>query len=135
MREFLQHAVDSLLATAVGSTMRSHPSAATVLATLALLVAVGVPTEGAVAHALTSRSVKKIAKKTADKEIKKKAGGLSVAHAAGASNADALGGVPASGVVLKQPVTMSFPASGWENAQPTAVTIYRMPADTQLSAS
>ena len=112
--------------------MRSHPSLATVLASLALLVAVGVPAEGAVSDALTSRSVTKIAKKVADKEIKKKAGTLSVAHA---SSADIVGGIPASGLLRKQPVTMSYPTSGWDNTQPTSVTFYRMPGETQVSAS
>ena len=115
--------------------MRTRPSPATLLATLALVVAVGVPAEGAVAHALTPKSVKKIARKAADKEIARKSGGLSVAHAASASNADALGGVPASGFVLNQPVTMSLPASGWVNTQPTAVTFYRQPSETQVSAA
>ena len=111
--------------------MRSRPSTATVLASLALVVAVGIPAEGAVAHALTPKSVKKLAKKVADKEIGRKAAGLSVAHAA---TADSVGGVPVSGLLLKQPVTMSFPTSGWENTQPTAVNFYRMPTQTQVSS-
>jgi hypothetical protein len=113
--------------------MRSRPSPATLLATAALAVAVGLPAGHAVASALTPHTVKKLAKKVADKEVARKAAGLSVAHAAGSSNADALGGVPPSGYLLKQPVTMSFPTSGWENTQPTPVTVYRMPLDTQLS--
>ena len=116
--------------------MRTRPSPATLLALLALVVAVGLPAEHAVAAALTPKSVKKIAKKVADKEadkeIAKKAGGLSVAHAA---NADALGGVPASGYLPKGAVTMSMSSIAWANAQPTAVTIYRMPSEIQLSAA
>jgi hypothetical protein len=111
--------------------MRSRPSAATVLAALALAIALGVPAEGAAAHALTARSVKKIAAKAADKEIAKKAGSLSVAHA---SDADRLGGVPASGFLAKGTVTMSMSSVAWTNAQPTDVTTYRMPTEVQLFA-
>ena len=111
--------------------MRTRPSPATLLALLALVVAVGLPAEHAAAAALTPKSVKKIAKKVADKEIAKKASGLSVAHSA---NADALGGVPASGYLPKAAVTMSMSSIAWANAQPTAVTIYRMPNQVQLSA-
>jgi hypothetical protein len=112
--------------------MRSRPSTATVLAALALVVAVGVPAEGAAAHALTPRSVKKIAKKAADKEIARKAAVLSVAHA---SDADALGGVPASGFLAKGPFMMSMSSIAWANAQPTTVTVYRMPTEVQVSAA
>jgi hypothetical protein len=116
--------------------MPKRPSPATLLASLALVVAVGLPAEHAMAAALTPKSVKKIAKKVAhkeaDKEIAKKAAGLSVAHA---GSADTLGGIPASGFVLKQPVTMSMSSIAWENAQPTAVTIYRMLTEVQFFAS
>jgi hypothetical protein len=124
--------VDTRPTTALGSTMPSRPAAATVLASLALVVALGVPTEGAVAHALTTRSVKKIAKKAADKEIAKKATALSVAHA---SNADTVGGVPASGFLPKGALTMSMSSIAWENAQPTSVTVYRMPTEMEFSAA
>jgi hypothetical protein len=108
-----------------------RPSPATLIALLALVVAVGLPVEHAAAAALTPKSVKKIAKKVADKEIAKKAAGLSVAHA---GSADTLGGTPASGFLPKQPVTMSMSSIAWANAQPTSVTVYRMPSEVQLSA-
>jgi hypothetical protein len=129
------YAVDTGRTSAVRCGMRSRPSPAVLIALLALVVAVGLPAEHAVAAALTPKSVKKIARKVADKEadkeIAKKAPGLSVAHA---SSADTLGGIPPGGFVAKGPVTLSMSSIAWANAQPTAVTIYRMPTEVQLYA-
>jgi hypothetical protein len=81
--------------------VRRLPSPALVISALALIVAVG---GGSFALAsLNGGKVKKIAKRAANKQITKRAPGLSVrrattaANATNATNASQLGGVPASG--------------------------------------
>jgi hypothetical protein len=65
--------------------IRQLPSPALVISAIALVVAIG---GGSYAIAsLTGAKVKKIARKQADREIKRKAHGLSVAHASAAENA------------------------------------------------
>src|SRR5690242_6092486 len=80
--------------------IRSLPSPALVISAIALIIAVG---GGSYAIAsLNSGKVKKIAKKQANKQITKRAPGLSVAHAStadsatNADNASQLGGLAAS---------------------------------------
>jgi hypothetical protein len=65
--------------------IRRLPSPALVISAIALIIAIGGGTYAIAA--LNSAKVKKIARKQADKEIKKKASGLSVAHAVSADSA------------------------------------------------
>jgi hypothetical protein len=74
---------------------RRLPSPALVIASIALILAVG---GGSFALAITDKkSDKKIAKKVANKQIKRKAPSLSVNHANTADNASQLGGVGPGG--------------------------------------
>jgi hypothetical protein len=84
-----------------------------------------------VAGALDVKAVKKIAKKTADKEIKKKATTLTVARA---RDADSLGGVPASGYARAGNVVMGQSAVGWVNLSPATLEFTRFINYTEIEA-
>ncbi len=97
-------------------TLRGRVSPALVIALVSLVVAVGATPAGqAVAGGLTKTTVKRIA----DKQIKKKASGLSVKHAStattatSATNSTQLGGVPASSYVQKGVSELAFGPAGW----------------------
>ena len=108
---------------------RRRPSAALVIALLALLVAVaGTPAGHAVAGTLGAGAVRKIAKKAADKEIKKKAPQLSVA------NADALGGVPAGSYQRKGSMTFTLSAVGWSSVSPVTLTYTHLSDGTTITS-
>jgi hypothetical protein len=76
----------------LGAAKRRTPSPAVVISIIALAFAVG----GGFAVAKKHHSDAKSDKKIANKQITKRAPGLSVAHAKTADNANALGGIPAS---------------------------------------
>ena len=83
------------------------------------------------AGALDVKTVKKIAKKIADKEIKKKAATLTVARA---HDADSLGGVPASGYARAGTVSMGQSAVGWVSGLPANLTFTRFLNYTEIEA-
>jgi hypothetical protein len=105
------------------SSRRRRPSGALLVALLALVVAVAAtPAGGAMAGALNVKTVKEIAKKTADKEIKKKAGTLTVARAHSSDDAGALGGVPAGSFQRKGTATFTLSAVGWSSVSPSPLS-------------
>jgi hypothetical protein len=109
-----------------------RPSPALLVALLALLVAAtGTPAGQAVAGALDVKTVKKIAKKTADREIKKKAKTLTVARAL---DADKLGGVPSSGYARRGPVSMGQSAVGWVSGLPGTLSFTRFLNYTEIES-
>jgi hypothetical protein len=81
-----------------GITRDRLPSPAIIVAIAALVAALG---GAAVAQPVANKAVtKKKVKKIADKEIAKKAPGLSVAHADTAANADAVGGQSLANIAI-----------------------------------
>ena len=114
------------------SSRRRLPGLALPVALLALVVAVaGTPVGSAVAGALDVNAVKKIAKKAADKQIKKKAGKLTVARA---HDADSLGGVPANGYARAGAVSLGQSAVGWVNVSPATLSFTRFINYTEIEA-
>ena len=83
------------------------------------------------AGALDVKAVKKIAKKTADKQITKRAKTLTVARAL---DADKLGGVPASGYARTGTVSMGQSAVGWVNVSPATLSFTRFINYTEIEA-
>ena len=84
--------------------IRRLPSPALVISAIALVIAVG--GGGYALASLNSGKVKRIARKQADKEIRKKASGLSVAHAVtanSATNATTVGGETVKEFFMKGP--------------------------------
>ncbi len=106
-----------------------RPSPALVVALLALVLAVAAtPAGGAVAGALSVTTVKKIAKKTADKEIKKKAKTLTVA------NADALGGVAAGGYQRTGASTFTLSSAAWTSVSATPLSYTHFSDGTTITS-
>jgi hypothetical protein len=94
--------------------LRQVPSPALVIASIALILAIG---GGTVALAINGPRVKKIA----DKQINALAPGLSVKHADSADNASQLGGVPASGYTRSDCDTRTGQLKGWARVIPNQV--------------
>ena len=103
---------------------RRLPSPALVIASLALILAVG---GGGFALAISTQKVKKVAKKQANKRITARAAGLSVAHANTAdtaTNADQLGGIPASGFTRSDCDSRTGQLKAWARIVPSQVSAF-----------
>lgn len=118
------------------SPLRRHPSAALVVAVAALVVAVAdTPVGSAVAGTLDTKAVTRIAKKVADKQIKRKATKLTVARARSADTADALAGVPAGSYQRKGASTFTLNAVSWSSVSPVPLTYTHWSDGTTITST